>query len=181
MSLIQSALDKAHEKEPEAPIATIPLAEEPRMQNIQFYETAETKETPVRAFRPKKKNSAVAFKLPEIQISANMRLALTIGALVLLTIIGGRFFISTPEQTTQTQVAVSEVIVKTETPVTQRPTAQIRFTLTGITETDGMRLALINNQVVGEGDRMRENAVVKTISKDTVVLEYQNKPLKLSL
>lgn len=184
MSLIQAALDKAHEKEPEAPKAPVPVAEEPRMQSIQFYETAEIKETaPAAAFRPKKKKAAAAaVTLPAIQLLPSMRLGLLISGLILITLLVVRNFIPSSTSTEPAEVLPSQaVVVKTQTPVTQKTTAQIKFTLTGITETEGIKLALINNQVVGEGDKLRESAVVKSISQDSVVLEYQNKPLKLSL
>jgi hypothetical protein len=186
MSLIQDALDKAHEKEPEIEKLVIPVAEEPRMQNIQFYETSEIKETaPASAFRPKKKKSSAAgpaFQMPSFQISPNIRLAIIIGSLVIVTLLIGRNFI--PMTTTSETAAAmpsQAVVVKTQTPITQKTTSQIKFTLTGITETEGVKLALINNQVVGEGDKLRENAVVKSISNENVVVEYQNKPVTLSL
>ena len=55
------------------------------------------------------------------------------------------------------------------------------FLLTGITSSGAERLALINGQVVGVGDRLKEKALVKDIREQSVTLDYSGKRIKLSL
>lgn len=58
---------------------------------------------------------------------------------------------------------------------------QPKLTLTGITVSGDERLALINNQVVGVGDFIREKARVKEIRERSVILEFQGKEFRLTL
>ena len=63
--------------------------------------------------------------------------------------------------------------------VSVAPTPQ--FVLTGITDSGSGKLALINNQVVGIGDRLKEKAFVKSIGERSAVLDYSGKEIRLSL
>jgi len=55
------------------------------------------------------------------------------------------------------------------------------FVLTGITTSEGKPLALINDQVVGVGDRVGDKALVKEIQERRVILEFQGREIKLAL
>lgn len=61
------------------------------------------------------------------------------------------------------------------------PKGNSKWVLNGITSAGSERLALINNQIVSVGDRLKENAVVKMILSRSVVLENQGKEVMLSL
>ena len=56
-----------------------------------------------------------------------------------------------------------------------------KWSLSGITVSGDERFALINNEVVGVGDRLPGNAVVRQIGSRIVILESQGKKIKLSL
>ncbi|EFK97578.1 hypothetical protein LDC_0387 [sediment metagenome] len=57
-----------------------------------------------------------------------------------------------------------------------------KYTLTGITtDTGGTRLALINGQIVGVGDLLREGAVVKQIHARSAVLTVEGREILLEL
>ena len=55
------------------------------------------------------------------------------------------------------------------------------FVLTGVTSAGDVPLALINNEIVGEGDRLPEGAIVKEIQARAAILEFQGKEIKLKL
>jgi hypothetical protein len=183
MSLIQDALERAHNPEPEAPKPVMPQHEEPRLQNIKFYETLEKKE-PVQevAEKPEKKLKP-DFGNKISDIFSSYKIAIGIGALVLATFLIGKIFLPSSKVVSHSvsQVQTESVILKTETPITQRTVAQVKFLLTGITTADGVQLALINNQVVGVGDILREKATVKAITANTVTLEWEGRQITLSL
>lgn len=184
MSLIQDALEKALSPEPEVPKAAAPTHEEPRLQSIKFYESTETPETVAQPARPKKKKIVAETLKNKIQnLSPQARLIALIGGFLVLSLILGPIWISPAKKSTPSSFALptASVVAKTQTPITQKTIAQIKFTLTGITQADGIWLALINNQVVGEGDKMRENALVKSVTENTVTLEWQGKQIVLTL
>ncbi len=195
MSLIQNALDKAGFEDPSpvpaevsAPVVSKAAEkskqeekkqdasyEGPRLKNIQFYES----------IAPKKMVPSLP-SLPKIDFQSKRMLYIAIGVFLLFSLFAGRFLM----RPLKNDVAVStapafektqEAVVKTQTPFTQKTISKIKFVLTGVTSTDHMLLALINNQVVGVGDRLRENAVVKSIAENSVEIEYQGKPIKLSI
>lgn len=58
---------------------------------------------------------------------------------------------------------------------------QPKLRLTGITVSGDEKLALINNQVVGVGDFLREKARVKEIRERSVILDFQGKDVRLTL
>ena len=55
------------------------------------------------------------------------------------------------------------------------------FELTGITLSGNTRLALINNQVAGVGEKLKEGATVLEIQNHQVVLDFQGKRIALEL
>ncbi len=55
------------------------------------------------------------------------------------------------------------------------------FRLSGITEQKTGNLALINDQVVGVGDRLKEKAFVKEIHSKTVVLDLNGREITLKI
>ena len=59
--------------------------------------------------------------------------------------------------------------------------AGISFHLSGITSSGGEMLALINNQIVTVGDILRENAMVKEINPQDVLLLYGEVEIRLKL
>lgn len=74
-------------------------------------------------------------------------------------------------------------VVKTQTASSNTKSfSQVRFLLTGITSyQDGRAFALINNQAVSIGDRLRENATVTSIQNDTVILDLDGQEIRLTL
>jgi hypothetical protein len=182
MSLIQSALEKANMPDAEEPKIAVPVAEEPRMQNIQFYETVEKTGKPEYTERKRTKpRQAAEIKTVSLQFFSRYRLSLIIGALVLGSLIAGRLFIAAETPSRPLEIPTPAVVMKEQSPITQKTVAQVKLTLTGITEAEGVQLALINNQVVGVGDRLREQAVVKTITNNAVTLEWQGRQVTLTL
>ena len=55
------------------------------------------------------------------------------------------------------------------------------FELTGITLSGETRLALINNQVAGVGEKLKEDATVLEIQNHQVLLDFQGKRIALEL
>ena len=56
------------------------------------------------------------------------------------------------------------------------------FQLTGIlTDEDGVKTALINDEVVGVGDYVNEEALVQEIQEKRVILDYEGEELTLKL
>lgn len=83
-------------------------------------------------------------------------------------------------------VAPRPVVVKPAAIVESRPrllqpASRIRLTLTGITVAGSDRLAVINNQVLSRGDRMREGAIVKAIGENTVTVSFEGRDTVLTL
>jgi hypothetical protein len=178
MSLIQDALERAITPEPEVPQA-VAVHEEPRLQNIKYYEAAAAEKPQAKVWRAKANKKSFSYKIPNVP--AHYRLPVFITGLILISLLARLFFFNGPSEAKTLVMPSRSVVVKAQTPVTQKMISQAKFTLTGITRADGLFLALINNQVVGEGDSLREGAVVKTITEDTATLEWQNRPVSLSL
>jgi hypothetical protein len=55
------------------------------------------------------------------------------------------------------------------------------YRLTGITNSDGKSMAVINEEIVAVGDSLSGNAVVKAIGNGEVRLDVQGKEIKLTL
>lgn len=63
------------------------------------------------------------------------------------------------------------VVVKSPSRIFKRSVSKARYLLTGITSSDNVLLAVINDQVVGVGDTLREGALVTKITVDRVILD----------
>ena len=85
------------------------------------------------------------------------------------------------EKVPETKENVSETKRPNYIPRVSRQATTSLFTLSGITFSGGQPLALVNNQVVAVGDRLKENAVVKVIQAEQVILDYQGKEVVLSM
>lgn len=182
MSLIQAALEKAHQPEPEEPKPVPIISEEPRMQTNKFYEAVETEVNPVFAGKKRKTLSRKPMThTAPLTIPPQYRMTAAIAGMIFFSILAGVFIL--PAKTTVQPMPMSSqsVVMKTQTPVTQKTISQVKFMLTGITEADGVQLALINDQVVGVGDLLREKAVVKSIAESAVTLEWQGRQITLTL
>jgi hypothetical protein len=68
-------------------------------------------------------------------------------------------------------VSPEPVVVKSPSRLFTRSVSKARYLLTGITSSDNDLLAVINDQVVGVGDTLREGALVTKITVDRVILD----------
>ncbi len=87
-----------------------------------------------------------------------------------------------PSQLNDSQLAAA--LGGDENPVSHGASGQASipdFELTGITSSRNAPLALINNQVVGVGERLKENATVLEIQNQKAVLDFQGKRIELEL
>lgn len=161
MSLIQEALEKAakHRHEPLSVTDITPSFE----QVLKTIPAAERKEAG--EFRRRRTDDRRNVILP--------------AALTLMVIAGAALFFMFGKKKDAAPILMSGVssIPQINQPVLTAP----KFLLTGVTESNGQKLALINNQVVATGDRLKEKAFVKTINDESVVLDYQGREIKLSL
>ena len=200
MSLIQDALNRANTPEPE-PVVDKVLEEvkqaverEPRLETIKFYETftapVEEELKKIKRNLPQASNKIQGIKT--IYLSPNQLALIGMGILLLVSLIASRFMFRSTNDAAGLEThsvsapAVSErssrpVTVTTKSPVMQRTVAQVKFTLTGVTSSGETRLALINDQVVGVGDHLREKAVVKSIEETGATLDYEGRQVVLSL
>ena len=194
MSLIQQALEKSEKIAREAEL-------EKAVREAQALKT-ESKPAPKFSFNLK------AITIPNFKTSRILTSAVLIAAFTLAFFLVERFQINLntlassfekAKPKTETQVAaVSEetakIIPKKIEPAPkpkpepkasfvplQFPSLKPQFKLSGITISGGQTLALVNNQVVAEGDRLKENAIVKKIADGTVTLEYNGKEFDLTL
>ena len=164
MSLIQEALEKAGR----SPVAVIE-------------EVHENKEIPIVAGWQKSKSTAEPSPyLSKIRIMITGILIFFSG-FAIFQFVGSRLNLF---PSGKVQMAVSSSLPQHSPissllngPLSWRPS----FVLTGVTSSGGEYMALINNQVVQIGDRLREDALVKTIGKEEVTLDFQGKEIKLSL
>lgn len=158
MSLIQEALEKANK---------------PKLPENSF-------ELP--AFTPpaEKKNHASRVSLPQIKIHIPKKVLVRAGMAIsaILLFWGIAFILNRAGKSSVMVTGVPSVISQSSvipTPVVPK------FVLTGVTYSGKDRLALINDQVVGVGDRLQEKAFVKEIGEKYVVLDYERKEIKLTL
>lgn len=168
MSLIQEALEKAGKVQtPET-----------------FFETP--KREPVPQPMPKKVQRAVLSQpvspkiSPKVEVSPQVliRVSAVIGLIFLFF---GVTFILGKAGKSSVMLAGVQSAASESSVLPLSDAAATKFVLTGITDSGNDKLALINNQVVGIGDRLQEKAFVKEIHGRTVVLEYNNKEIKISL
>ena len=171
MSLIQEALEKASK---------------PR-ESEKFYETP--KREPVQpSFQKvqKVKARAVLFQAASPKLRANIQISpqvlIRVGTVcgLILFFWAAAFILGRAGKSSAMLAGLpSAASHSSMLPLSDAETAQ--FVLTGITDSGNGKLALINNQVVGIGDRLQEKAFVKEIHERTVVLDYNHKEIKLSL
>lgn len=206
MSILQRALDRAENPEKETVTAPEPQVktpvpalavkkteapaerqhQAPRLNTIRFYESQneaveeDIQETARAAFR----NYTAAQKETKRPRKNFLGLILV---LLLLTVGAAKLVIpSKPEKTPANTLAPASsapseaVVVKAQKPFTSVPVSQIKFILTGITASGDTTLAVINNQVVGTGDKLREGAVVKSITANRVVLDLDGRQIVLN-
>lgn len=172
MSLIQEALDKA------AKVRTMPASEAPappKAVSPAVRESLDIEEKIVKRFsRPKFERvsvkSVAAGKAGKIILAAALG-----GGLALALFL---FWSNRPKNTAPVMMAgVSSI---PQMPQAARENAA-KFVLSGITESGTEKLAVINNQVVGTGDRLKEKAFVKEIRETYVILDQGGREIRLSL
>lgn len=184
MSLIQSALEKANRSvggnaaaaapvhktstKPAAPIKTPVIPKQITRPVLEKKEDAGTLPN-----APKK----LRFKYPGLVFSGIILLAV-------LGVFAGLYLIfSQPPAINKSSNAITSQTapLKTQSPVFAKPKNKSRFQLSGITFSGSDRLALVNNQVLGVGDKLSEGAMVKSIADDSVILEFEGKTIELLL
>lgn len=200
MSLLQRALDRAENPETETvtketvqAAPKIPAPEKkaqetssktqhdaPRLNAIRFYEAQnQAIEEDIR--------QAKAVSVPKQEVDHSGRNRLFLITALLTASLGLIPFLHLPapkNKPLSAQKSAVEtpqtVIVKAEKPFVAKPVSQIRFMLTGITASGDTMLAVINNQVVGTGDKLREGATVKSITDNRVVLDLDGRQIVLN-
>lgn len=187
MSLIQQALEKA--KQPDkiplvlkaaakarpdvlTPAPSSKPEHEPRLSSIKFYETLQKKvEEDIKAAAPLK--APIPESKSEKKNTLPKSAVLWIGILVAASLLISWFLF--PQFQNQSQPVNS----------TQSIAAPLhrgeRFLLTGITAYANGHYALINDEVVGVGDRLPENVIVKSISSNAVTLNRNGREIILTL
>ena len=201
MSLIQDAFDKASVPEPE-PVADKILEEvrqaverEPRLETLKFYETFTAPlEVDLEALEKIKQAQPLppekTQEVKTIYLSPNQLVLILMGVLLLVSLVASRLMIRAANSAAAPEIFSAPVLserssrpvtVTTKTSVTNRTVSQMKFILTGVTSSGDTRLALINDQVVGVGDQLREKAVVKSIEDHSVTLDYEGRPVTLTL
>lgn len=171
MSLIQEALEKAGKIQ----------------QTEKFYELPERlKPEPFQPKAPKVKKAAVLSKAveikpaPKIEISSQFLIRAGIAAGLILFFWAASFILSRGGKSSGVMVAgVSSAASHSSMLPAASPVP--KFTLTGITDSGTGKLALINDQVAGIGDRLKEQAFVKQIGENYAVLDYNGKEIQLTL
>ncbi len=170
MSLIQQALEKAGK------VSTALPAPEKIEPAKMIRETLRAEEKIIREMSPRLEKAgspALVF-----YAAAAWALLAAVGVAILVW-----FFLTYGKKTETSPVMMAGV----SSTLVQIPQASSRaantpkFVLTGVTESNGAKLALINNQVAGVGDRLREKAFVKSINEDSVVLDYDGREIRLNL
>lgn len=193
MSLIQSALEKANRPAGKTPTPVIlpkPSIAATSSVKPQAVRTPVLPKEPAKPVLQKKQEEKQEWKpLPEKQNRTQLKYpGLIFSGIVFLVGFGvfialAWIFAKPPAMTTAG--ALSTTIQKTSaaptTPVFAKTKSKNRFQLSGITFSGSDRLALVNNQVLGVGDKLPEGAVVKSISTDAVLLEFQGKNIELTL
>jgi hypothetical protein len=157
MSVIHEALEKLdQEKNPKGPAAVLTPEER----------TAKgSSESAVSALQKEKKNP------PE-----SSRALFAIGGVLLLFFIAGLIYLFgrsfSKETPTEISTSTQEEAPSPPAFFSQVPSTN-QFVLTGITGSDGDLIAVINNQLVQVGHRVK-GALVKEIQRDKVVLEFSS-------
>jgi hypothetical protein len=184
MSLIQEALEKVGTPTPP------PIREEKNQPSRNFQKTARTiRKARVflsKSYRDKKiKEVHAAWNVPKSveKKSLNWNKAVPY-ILILIAMILVSEFMSRRNDEHSTFIPTSRMIAPkavSKDLTTSKAKDQTPFHLTGITYQDGAPLALINNQVVGVGDTLKENAQVVSITNRSATIQYKRKKISLSL
>lgn len=195
MSLIHLALDKMERlgskpvKNVETPqVAKVPIPaentespvsdHEPRMDSIQFYESL-NQET---------EKSIYKITKPAFWKDQKIILGL-ISFLLFCSLFATRWMMPsvTKDFSDTPQFYQPAMPQRTSLPQNLHPKSALppeaqksRFVLTGITSTEETRLAVINGQVVGAGDKLRGGGQIKSITDKKVVINYQFRDITLS-
>ena len=170
MSLIQEALDKAAK----ARMPTETPAP-PKKLTPAITESLEIEEKIVKRYsRPKFER--VSVKSVAAGTAGRIILAAAIAGVIVLAIF--LLWSKRPKNAAPVMMAgISSIPQMPQSPMMNAP----KFVLSGITESGTQKLAVINNQVVGTGDRLREKAFVKEIRATSVILDLSGREIKLSL
>lgn len=176
MSLIQEALEKAGKIQPAEKFYEIPERLKP-----------EPKHEPVRTAAAKVTQEAVISRASGVKPALNFlvpsRFWIPAGfaAGIILLLWMTSFALGRIGKPSGVMVAgVSSAASRSSSSIL--PASSVpKFVLTGITNSGSGKLALINNQVVRIGDRLKEKAFVKQIGENYAVLDYNSKEIQLSL
>ena len=202
MSLIKEALEKAGRKletlEAAAaetiirpPVPAVRFSTPVREQRIKNWVQEEASVIPIPQTAKEKINfwkvlktmKPVSVKIPQnLKLPFDFQGDLAAIAAILGVLILGLSFLTLYRTVTTADLSVPAKSLATGVPDMISKTALApKFALTGITDSNTGKLALINNQVVGVGDKLKENALVKTIAGRSVVLYFHGKEITLSL
>lgn len=187
MSLIQEALEKAGRMSHGVELKPVPVEEKPVL-----LQEAKVEKIPALKTEP---FWLVDFKIKLLGIFDKMRITSGrpgesrktgfIATALALLFLGAVFYVHTmavrpPEEGTIPPALLGrEILPFSLENVSEGFPAD--FELTGITFSGNTRLALINNQVVGVGETLKEKATVLEIQGQKVVLDFQGKRIDLEL
>ncbi len=179
MSLIQQALEKAAKarQEASAPQA-VEVLEKPQTTRA-VLESLHMEEELVS--RVRKPVFQFHFHMPKISVPKRFLLGITIIASVVALVLCISWVLPQAEKMETRPVMLAGMSSITQMPQAMPVAGLPKLSLTGITESNGAKLALINDQVVGVGDRLLEKAIVKSITENTVVLDWNGRQIKLRL
>ena len=179
MSLIREALEKAGRKKEKVSPNPPPVAAtiQEREENIKEWVREERARLVQELSQAKPKHNLFSFKIPfDIRKHAVTLLAIW-GVLIF-----GLVFLWLYRTLTTTNFAVPTQNFASGVPAfVSHATPEPKFLLTGITESGNEKLALINNQVVGVNNTLKENAIVKDIQEKSVLLYFRGREIKLTL
>ena len=190
MSLIQEALEKAH------PSKSKPLMQHPEKIEVPKVDFKEQKDphpqmsspqevglsspndligdlsrSPIKGVRGRQKTSIPAF-------AGMTRTTIPAGAYIVLILLAAVIWIGNLLFQSKTDKVPASSLNQ---PTTSGPAFGTKYTLNGITFSEGLRVALIDNRIVRVGDHIKGNATVKEIADRSVTLHVQGKDLQLNL
>ncbi len=172
MSLIQEALEKASKPQGAEPFFEIPKRT-PVQPPVSKLQTVKGKSVIPQAagYRP----------AAPIQISPHFLIRAGAAAGLLLFFWAAAFLLGRAGKSSVMLGGISTAASESSMLPISDASSTPKFVLTGITDSADGKLALINNQVAGVGDRLQEKAFVKEIGARSVVLDYNHKEIKLTL
>ncbi len=184
MSLIQEALEKAG-RIPSRPQA----ATSPSPSPASIYEGSLELPKMTAECVSEEKDPVVRIVIPR-HFEISKKIVLIAGALLFLAGFGifqmmsqkvRPTVASLPSSLVQTPASSAKSFVQPPLAVITGTLSKPNFKLNGITSSNGQYTALINGQLVGVGDRLQENAVIKTIQEHAVILDFRGKEIELQL